>query len=105
MAAEESDDSDFEVGKFQNTKVFMIVMMISFCHHGVNGVFCDDDDVFLGEMKNYFNLDNDNCSYDDDFDHSSNHDGDNQKDDNKDGDYNDNNILKNRVKIKRKSYH
>ena len=53
----------------------------------------------------YFNLDNDNCSYDDDFDHSSNHDGDNQKDDNKDGDYNDNNILKNRVKIKRKSYH
>ena len=104
MAAEESDDSDFEVGKFQNTKVFMIVMMISFCHHGVDD-FCDDDDVFLGEMQKYFNLDNDNCSYDDDFDHSSNHDGDNQKDDNKDGDYNDNNILKNRVKIKRKSYH
>ena len=50
MAAEESDDSDFEVGKFQNTKVFMIVMMISFCHHGVNDDFCDDDDVFLGEM-------------------------------------------------------
>ena len=50
MAAEESDDSDFEVGKFQNTKVFMIVMMISFCHHGVNDVFCDDDDVFLGEI-------------------------------------------------------
>ena len=57
--------------RFDNSKrqkyCSLIVMMILFCHHG------DNDDL-------YCNLDNDNCSNnDDDFDHCSNHDGDNQK--------------------------